>query len=61
LYKYILQVICTVPAYLTSIYYLPIEVEFTVTSGGGGLIELVLANIKYVMAPLEVGPEFAFN
>jgi hypothetical protein len=25
------------------------------------VIELVLAIIKYVVAPLEVGPEFAFN
>ncbi len=25
------------------------------------MIELVLPIIKYVLAPLEVGPEFAFN
>ncbi len=25
------------------------------------MIELVIATIKYAMAPLEVGPEFAFN
>jgi hypothetical protein len=25
------------------------------------MIELVISIIKYVMPPLEVGPEFAFN
>ena len=56
---------------LTSIYNTQIEAEFTKTSGGStnlflgattsSLSELVVATIKKVMAPLEVGLEFALN
>ena len=55
---------------LTSIHHSQIEGKFTATPGGltsvffmvaltGSMIELVNANIKYAVAPLEV--EFAFN
>ena len=56
---------------LTSIYNPQIEAEFTKTSGGSTNLflgattssssELVVATIKKVMAPLEVGLEFALN
>ena len=55
----------------TSIDYPQIESKFTATTGGltnyfmvartSSMIELVLPIIKYVVSPLEVGPEFAFN
>ncbi len=56
---------------LTSIVHPQIEGKFAVTPGGltdyfmveltSSMIELVNATIKYAVAPLEVGPEFALN
>jgi hypothetical protein len=66
------RLICHTPTvHLTSIYHPQIEGKITKTPAWATKFflvartslwsELVLASKKYVMAPLEVGPEFAFN